>query len=201
MDIAKALSLEFNIKLEHANNIISLLDEGCTVPFIARYRKEMHGSCDDQKIREFADRLEYLRNFEKRKEDIVRLITEQEKMTPEIMANLEKALTLTELEDIYRPFKPKRQTRATIAEAKGLKPLAEIIFAQKDTRDLEEIAKDFVDAEKGVENTEQALAGAGDIIAEMISDDAEIRKLLREFILSSAHMVTTYTNHHRSELQ
>ncbi|MBR4002920.1 MAG: RNA-binding transcriptional accessory protein, partial [Clostridia bacterium] len=133
MDIAKALSLEFNIKLEHANNIISLLDEGCTVPFIARYRKEMHGSCDDQKIREFADRLEYLRNFEKRKEDIVRLITEQEKMTPEIMANLEKALTLTELEDIYRPFKPKRQTRATIAEAKGLKPLAEIIFAQKDT--------------------------------------------------------------------
>lgn len=191
MDIAKALSLEFNIQLEHANNIILLLDEGCTVPFIARYRKEMHGSCDDQKIREFADRLEYLRNFEKRKEDIVRLITEQEKMTPEIMANLEKALTLTELEDIYRPFKPKRQTRATIAEAKGLKPLAEIIFAQKDTRELEEIAKDFIDAEKGVENTEQALAGAGDIIAEMISDDAEIRKLLREFILSSAHMVTT----------
>ena len=93
MDIAKALSLEFNIKLEHANNIISLLDEGCTVPFIARYRKEMHGSCDDQKIREFADRLEYLRNFDKRREDIVRLITEQEKMTPEIMANLEKALT------------------------------------------------------------------------------------------------------------
>ena len=145
MDIAKALSLEFNIKLDYANNIIALLDEGCTVPFIARYRKEMHGSCDDQVIREFADRLEYLRNFEKRKEDIVRLITEQEKMTPEIMANLEKALTLTELEDIYRPFKPKRQTRATIAEAKGLKPLAEIIFAQKDTRDLEEIAKDFVD--------------------------------------------------------
>ena len=191
MDIAKALSLEFNIKLDYANNIIALLDEGCTVPFIARYRKEMHGSCDDQVIREFADRLEYLRNFEKRKEDIVRLITEQEKMTPEIMENLDKALTLTELEDIYRPFKPKRQTRATIAEAKGLKPLAEIIKAQKDPRELEEIAKEFVNEEKGVENTEQALAGAGDIIAEMISDDAEIRKLLREFIVSSAQMVTT----------
>ncbi|MBQ3214320.1 MAG: RNA-binding transcriptional accessory protein [Clostridia bacterium] len=191
MDIAKALSLEFNIQLDYANNIIDLLDEGCTVPFIARYRKEMHGSCDDQKIREFADRLEYLRNFEKRREDIVRLITEQEKMTPEIMANLDKALTLTELEDIYRPFKPKRQTRATIAEAKGLKPLAEIIFAQKDPRELEEIAKDFINEEKEVVDTASALAGAGDIIAEMISDDAEIRKLLREFLASSAQMVTT----------
>ena len=191
MDIAKALSLEFNIQLDYANNIISLLDEGCTVPFIARYRKEMHGSCDDQKIREFADRLEYLRNFEKRREDIVRLITEQEKMTPEIMANLDKALTLTELEDIYRPFKPKRQTRATIAEAKGLKPLAEIIFAQKDPRELEEIAKDFINEEKEVLDTASALAGAGDIIAEMISDNAEIRKLLREFLAGSAQMVTT----------
>ena len=191
MDIAKALSLEFNIQLDYANNIISLLDEGCTVPFIARYRKEMHGSCDDQKIREFADRLEYLRNFDKRREDIVRLITEQEKMTPEIMANLDKALTLTELEDIYRPFKPKRQTRATIAEAKGLKPLAEIIFAQKDPRELEEIAKDYINEEKEVLDTATALAGAGDIIAEMISDNAEIRKLLREFLSSSAQMVTT----------
>ena len=191
MDIAKALSLEFNIQLEYANNIIALLDEGCTVPFIARYRKEMHGSCDDQKIREFADRLEYLRNFDKRREDIVRLITEQEKMTPEIMESLDKALTLTELEDIYRPFKPKRQTRATIAEAKGLKPLAEIIIAQKDARPIEEIAKEFVDAEKGVEDIEQALAGASDIIAEMISDNAEIRKILREFLMNSAQIVTT----------
>lgn len=191
MDIAKALSLEFNIQLEYANNIIALLDEGCTVPFIARYRKEMHGSCDDQKIREFADRLEYLRNFDKRREDIVRLITEQEKMTPEIMESLDKALTLTELEDIYRPFKPKRQTRATIAEAKGLKPLAEIIIAQKDTRAIEEIAKEFVNEEKGVENVEQALAGASDIIAEMISDNAEIRKILREFLMNSAQIVTT----------
>jgi len=191
MDIAKALSLEFNINLEYANNIISLLDEGCTVPFIARYRKEMHGSCDDQKIRDFADRLEYLRNFEKRKEEIVKLISDQEKMTPEIMDSLDKALTLTELEDIYRPFRPKRQTRATIAEAKGLKPLAEVIFAQKETKTLEELAKDFVNEEKGVNTVEEALAGASDIIAEMISDNAEIRKILREFLLSSAQIVTT----------
>ena len=148
MDIAKTLSLEFNIDLQYSKNIIDLLDEGCTVPFIARYRKEMHGSCDDQKIRDFSDRLDYLRNFEKRKEEVIKLISDQEKMTPEIMADIDKALTLTELEDIYRPFRPKRQTRATIAEAKGLKPLAEIIYAQKETKPLEEIAKDFVDAEK-----------------------------------------------------
>lgn len=191
MDIPQILSLEFNLEPQYALNIISLLDEGCTVPFIARYRKEMHGSCDDQKIRDFADRLEYLRNFDKRKEEIVRLITEQEKMTPEIMESLEKALTLTELEDIYRPFKPKRKTRATEAEAKGLKPLAEIIFAQKDKTPLEELAKNYIDAEKGVENTEQALQGAYDIIAEMISDDAEIRKILREFLMQSAQIVTT----------
>ena len=160
MDIAKALSLEFNIKQEYANNLISLLDEGCTVPFIARYRKEMHGSCDDQVIRDFADRLEYLRNFEKRKEEIIKLITEQEKMTPEIMASLDKALTMTELEDIYRPFRPKRQTRATVAEAKGLKPLAEILFGQKDKRDILEIAKEYINEEKGVKTAEEAVAGA-----------------------------------------
>ncbi len=191
MDIAKALSLEFNIKQEYANNIISLLDEGCTVPFIARYRKEMHGSCDDQVIRDFADRLEYLRNFEKRKEEIIKLITDQEKMTPEIMEALDKALTMTELEDIYRPFRPKRQTRATIAEAKGLKPLAEILFAQKDKRDILEIAKEYINEEKGVKTAEEAVAGASDIIAEMISDNADIRKILREFLAESAQIVTT----------
>lgn len=191
MDIVKALSLEFNIREDYANNIINLLDEGCTVPFIARYRKEMHGSLDDQVIRDFADRLEYLRNFDKRKEEVTRLITEQEKMTPEIMKKIEAALTLTELEDIYRPFRPKRQTRATIAEAKGLKPLAEVILKQKDTTSLEELAKEYVNAEKKVENVEQALAGASDIIAETISDNAEIRKILREFIQNSAQLVAT----------
>ena len=191
MDIAKALSLEFNIKQEYANNLISLLDEGCTVPFIARYRKEMHGTLDDQVIRDFADRLEYLRNFDKRREEIVKLITEQEKMTPDIMDKLDKALTLTELEDIYRPFRPKRQTRATIAEGKGLKPLAETIYAQKDTHTLEELASEYVNLEKGVTDTQEALSGASDIIAEMISDNAEIRKILREFIFNSAQIVTT----------
>ena len=191
MDIAKALSLEFNIRQDYANNLITLLDEGCTVPFIARYRKEMHGTLDDQVIRDFADRLEYLRNFEKRKEEVVKLITEQEKMTPEIMDKIDKALTLTELEDIYRPFRPKRQTRATIAESKGLKPLAEIIYLQKDKRDLNEIASEYVNEEKGVKDVNEALSGASDIIAEMISDNAEIRKILREFIFNCAQIVTT----------
>ncbi len=191
MDIAKALSLEFNIKEEYSINIISLLDEGCTVPFIARYRKEVHGSCDDQVIRNFADRLDYLRNFEKRKEEITRLISEQENMTDEIKLKLDKAVTLTELEDIYRPFKPKRQTRATIAEAKGLKPLADAIFLQKNAGPLEELASKFVDTEKGVDDEKTALAGASDIIAERISDNDEVRKRLREFIMDSAQVVTT----------
>lgn len=191
MDIAKALSLEFNIIEEYSINIISLLDEGCTVPFIARYRKEVHGSCDDQVIRNFADRLDYLRNFEKRKEEITRLISEQENMTDEIKLKLDKAVTLTELEDIYRPFKPKRQTRATIAEAKGLKPLADAIFLQKNAGPLEELASKFVDTEKGVDDEKSALAGASDIIAERISDNDEVRKRLREFIMDSAQVVTT----------
>lgn len=191
MDIAKALSLEFNIKEEYANNLIALLDEGSTVPFIARYRKEMHGSCDDQVIRNFADRLDYLRNFEKRKQEITRLISEQEKLTPEIVLKLEKAVTFAELEDIYRPFRPKRQTRATIAEAKGLRKLAEVIFAQKEAGELDDLAKEFVNEEKGVLDEKAALGGANDIIAEWISDSDEVRKRLRSFIMNSAQIVTT----------
>lgn len=191
MDLAKVLSLEFNIKEEYARNIVSLLDEGCTVPFIARYRKEVHGSCDDQVIRSFADRLDYLRSFEKRKEEITRLISEQGNLTDEIKLKLDKAVTLTELEDIYRPFKPKRQTRATIAEAKGLKPLADAIFLQKNAGSLKELASKFVDEEKGVDDEKRALAGASDIIAERISDNDEVRKRLREFIMDSAQIVTT----------
>ena len=191
MEIVKQLSAEFNIREDYAKNIINLLDEGCTVPFISRYRKEMHGSLDDQIIRDFSDRLNYLRNFEKRKEEIIKLITEQEKMTPEIMQSIEKANTLTELEDIYRPFKPKRQTRATIAEAKGLKPLAETILEQQDVGKLEEIALPYVNEEKGVNNIEEALNGASDIIAEMISDNAEIRKKLREFLFETSSIQTS----------
>ena len=183
MEISKALAAEFNIKEEYSNNLISLLDEGATIPFIARYRKEMHGSLDDQVIRQFADRLTYLRNFEDRKKSIIKNIDEQGKLTDEIVKKLDAAKTLTELEDIYRPFKPKRQTRATIAIAKGLEPLAEIIMAQKpDGKTLEELATPFVDAEKGVETVDDAIAGAKDIIAEKISDDSDLRKELRTFM-------------------
>lgn len=191
MKITQALSAEFNIRQDYAQNIINLLDEGCTIPFISRYRKEMHGSLDDQTIRNFADRLNYLRNFEKRKEDVIKLITEQEKMTPEIMASIEKANTLTELEDIYRPFKPKRETRATKAVAKGLQPLADAIMKQETNQSLEELALPFVNEEKGVANVQEALAGASDIIAEIISDDAELRKKLREFLFEAGTIETT----------
>ena len=183
MEIFEALAKEFNIKEEYSSNLISLLDEGSTIPFIARYRKEMHGSLDDQIIRNFADRLQYLRNFEDRKKTIIKQIDEQGKLTDEIVKKLDEAKTLTELEDIYRPFKPKRQTRATIAIAKGLEPLADIFMAQKpDGKTIEEIAAAFVDAEKGVETVEDAIQGAKDIVAEKISDDSDLRKELRTFI-------------------
>ena len=190
MDITKIIATEFNIRELHAQNIINLLDEGCTIPFISRYRKEMHGSQDDQTIRMFSDRLTYLRNFDKRKQEIIKLITEQEKMTPEIMQSIEKANTLTELEDIYRPFRPKRQTRATMAVAKGLAPLADAILKQEQNVSLEELALPFINEEKGVNSTAEALQGASDIIAESISDDAELRKILRNWLFNTATLET-----------
>ena len=182
MEIYEALAKEFNIREEYSKNLINLLDEGATIPFIARYRKEMHGSLDDQVIRQFADRLGYLRNFEDRKKSIIKNIDEQGKLTDEIVKKLDEAKTLTELEDIYRPFKPKRQTRATVAIAKGLEPLADIIEKQEETKSLAEIAKDFVDEEKGVNSVEEAIQGAKDILAERVSDDSDLRKDLREFL-------------------
>ncbi|MBQ9756717.1 MAG: RNA-binding transcriptional accessory protein [Clostridia bacterium] len=179
MDYASKLSKEFTIRADHSANIISLIDEGNSIPFIARYRKEMTGSCDDQVLREFSDRLKYLRNLDKRKEEIANAITEQGKMTEEIAEALEKAETLTEAEDIYRPYKQKRKTRASVAIAKGLTPLADFILEQTNA-DVNEKAKEFIDAEKGVENEEQAIQGASDIIAERVSDDAELRKTLRK---------------------
>ena len=179
MDIAKELSMELGLTLNHTNNIISLLDEGCTIPFIARYRKELTGSCDDQTLRTFDDRLKYLRNLNKRKEEVSNLITEQGNMTEEIEKALSDAVTLTEVEDIYRPFKPKRKTRASVAIAKGLQPLADKIVAQKPFDLMAECEK-YIDAEKGVNTAEEALQGAKDIIAEMISDNANLRKALRE---------------------
>ena len=189
MNHAKQLSEEFKIKEEYALNIINLLDEGNTIPFIARYRKEMHGTLDDQTIREISERLEYMRNLDKRREEIAHLIEEQDKMTDDIQKALDDAKTLAELEDIYRPYKPKRKTRASVAKEKGLEPLADMIFAQENIIPIEK-AQAFVDTEKGVDNAEDALQGAMDIIAENISDNAEIRKRLKNIIRLNAYIVS-----------
>ncbi|MBQ3603435.1 MAG: RNA-binding transcriptional accessory protein [Clostridia bacterium] len=180
MDIISTLTTEFGLQKWQVENTVSLLDEGNTVPFIARYRKEAHGTLNDQTIREISERLEYLRNLEKRREEVHSSITAQEKMTEEIEAALESAKTLAEIEDIYRPFKPKRKTRASVAREKGLEPLAELIFAQeKMNTPAIEAAVDFIDEEKGVATAEDALQGAMDIIAEDISDNADIRRRIR----------------------
>lgn len=188
MDLTKQLAYEFNLKEVYAENIINLIDEGNTIPFIARYRKEAHGACDDQVLRDFADRLNYLRNLNKEKEKVEKVIKEQEKWTDEIALALENALTLTEVEDIYRPYKPKRKTRATVAIAKGLELLADAIQKQDLSCPVEEIAKEYVSEEKGVKDVEEAIAGAKDIIAERISDDANLRKTLREIIAKKAQI-------------
>ncbi len=174
------LAKEFSRREEHIENILRLLDEGNTVPFIARYRKEMHGTTDDQTIRAIADRLAYLRGLDERKAAVVSAIEAQGKLTDELSAAIENAQTLAEVEDIYRPYKQKRRTRATIAREKGLAPLAELLLSQTVTSGtLEALAAPYVNEEKGVMSTDDALAGAGDIIAETISDDAAIRAALR----------------------
>ncbi|MCM1524802.1 MAG: RNA-binding transcriptional accessory protein [Ruminococcus sp.] len=179
MDINEALHTEFNVKREYIDNIVSFLDGGCTVPFIARYRKEQHGSLDDQTIRLISERLAYLRNLDKRREEIMNAIAEQGKMTDETAALISKATVLAELEDIYRPFRQKRRTRASIAKEKGLEPLADIIFAQDESTSPEKEAEKYINEEKQVMSAEEAAAGACDIIAERISDDPELRKKLR----------------------
>ena len=179
MDYSEILSQQFNIKQEYADNIINLLDDGNTIPFIARYRKEMHGSMDDQLIREFAEKLEYLRGLDKRREEIKSLIDGQEKLTEELVSLIDKASTLSELEDIYRPYKPKRKTRASIAKEKGLEPLAVKILKQEESFNPNDYAGNFISDEKGVSSAEEAIKGAMDIIAEQISDSAEIRKRIR----------------------
>lgn len=180
MNFIEVLSKEFNINKNYIENIVKLLDDGNTIPFIARYRKEAHGSLDDQVIRQVSERLEYLRNFENRKNEIFDLISNQEAMTDEINKSLNEAKTLSELEDIYRPFRPKRKTRASVAKEKGLGPLADYIFCQEKGHSSPEVeAIKYVDIEKGVENVNEVLAGASDIIAENISDNPKIRKRLR----------------------
>lgn len=180
MNLTEVLAQEFGLKVEYSQNIINLLDEGCTIPFIARYRKEMHGTCDDQTLRAFADRLKYLRNLNEEKAKVEKTITEQGKWTDELKKALEEARTLTEVEDIYRPYKPKRKTRATVAIAKGLEPLADILQMQSKSYVIEKEAEKFITEE--VKTTAEAIQGAMDIIAERISDDAELRKELRKLI-------------------
>lgn len=188
MDYSVTLSQLFNIKEEYAKNIITLLDEGNTIPFIARYRKEMHGSMDDQLIREFSEKLEYLRGLDKRREEIRELIKGQEKLTDEISSALDSAKTLSELEDIYRPYKPKRKTRASVAKQRGLEPLALEIIKQENAFDPMKYAEEFINEEKEVSSVQEAINGAMDIIAEMLSDNAEIRKRLRSVFRRSGSL-------------
>ena len=184
MNVNEKIMQEFSLTKEHTDNIISLLDDGNTVPFIARYRKELTGHIDDQVLRSLLERLTYLRNLEKRKQEIEKSITEQGKMTEEIALALENAETMTEAEDIYRPFKQKKKTRATVAIAKGLSPLADIILEQDPNgKPLEDVASEFINAELGVESAKDAILGASDIIAEKISDDADLRKALRRIFI------------------
>lgn len=180
MDIKLILLKEFGLKQWQIDNTLNLIDEGNTIPFIARYRKELTGSLSDEVLRDLHDRLTYLRNLETRKEQVLSSIEEQGKLTDAIKAALVKAMTLVEVEDIYRPYKQKKRTRATIAKEKGLEPLALVIYMQKESKDIQVIASEYIDAEKGVESTTEALKGAMDIIAEMISDEATFRKFLRE---------------------
>ncbi len=183
MDIIAQLTNQFKLQSWQVENTVKLIDEGNTIPFIARYRKEAHGTLDDQVIRELAERLEYLRNLDKRREEVFSAITALEKMTPELAAALEKAVTLAEIEDIYRPYRPKRKTRASVAKEKGLEPLANQIFEQRhNSPDPLSLASDYIDEEKGVTTAEEALSGALDIIAENISDSADIRRRLRNLI-------------------
>lgn len=189
--IVQILAEELNKKEEHVQNVVTLLDEGNTVPFIARYRKEMHGTMDDQTIRTLADRLQYLRNLDARRQEVKTSISNQGKLTDELSEQIDNAATLAEVEDLYRPYKQKRRTRATVAREKGLEPLAQILFDQSaDCPVPEEEAQKYIDAEKGVETAEQALQGANDIIAEWISDDAEIRKLMRELYMNRADILS-----------
>ena len=194
MDILKKLQEEFNIKDFQAENTVRLIDEGNTIPFIARYRKELTGSLDDQIIRSIHDRLMYLRGLDDKRNQIIKTIEEQGNMTPEILEKIENAETVTELDDIYRPFRPKRRTRATVAKEKGLDGLADIILGQKLLMSLDDHAKMFIDSEKGVNTISEAIDGAKDIIAEKISDDADIRKVLRTEALKTGFISSKATD-------
>ena len=191
--IIQIIADELNIKKSQVENTIKLIDEGNTIPFIARYRKEVTGGLSDEVLRTFGERLNYLRNLEKRKEEVTNSIEEQGKLTEEIVKDLENAVTLAEVEDIYRPYKQKKKTRATVAKAKGLEPLAEIILAQEETKDIQELAEKYINEEKEVKTVEEAIQGALDIIAEMISDNPEYRKLIKQIVYSKGIIKTNAT--------
>ncbi len=190
MDIIYALAQELNVNEKYVENVVQLLDEGNTIPFIARYRKELHGAMDDTTLRTLEERLQYLRNLEERRAAVKKSIVDQGKLTEELAAAIDSAKTLAEVEDLYRPYKQKRRTRATVAREKGLEPLAALLFAQeRDCPRPEDAARDYLDPEKGVDTVEDALQGASDIIAEQISDDADIRKALRGLLSRQGRLV------------
>ena len=192
--IIKIISDELGVKEKQVESAINLIDEGNTIPFISRYRKEATGGLSDEQLRTLGERLNYLRNLEERKAEVVKLIDGQGKLTEEIVKDLENAVTLADVEDIYRPYKQKKRTRATIAKEKGLEELANIIFAQENKDPIEEIAKNYIDEEKGVASTEEAINGALDIIAENISDNAEYRKVIKKICYREGIIVTKATN-------
>lgn len=194
MDINRVLAEEFSIKLGQVESTVKLIDEGNTIPFIARYRKEMTGSLDDIVLRNLFERLTYLRNLDEKREQVRNLIEEQEKLTDEISLALDKAITVTEIDDIYRPFRPKRRTRATIAKEKGLESLANEIMMQLTKESVEKIAEKYVDANKEVNTVEDALIGAKDIIAEMVSDDADYRAIIRKMTYNEGLIATKATD-------
>lgn len=192
--IIKILAEELGQKEEHVRNVVRLIDEGNTIPFIARYRKELHGAMDDTMLRNLADKLAYLRNLQARREEVKKAIDTQNQLTEKLSAAIDAAKTLAEVEDIYRPYKQKRRTRASIAKEKGLLPLAEMLFGQsRNLPDIHVVAAAYVDAEKDVENVESALTGASDILAERVADDAEIRRRLREQLTRRGRLRSTAT--------
>ena len=188
------IAKELEVKEYQVQNTIKLIDDGNTIPFIARYRKEATGGLSDEILRTLGERLTYLRNLEKRKEEVTKAIEEQGKLTDELKAQIEKAITLAEVEDIYRPYKQKKRTRATIAKEKGLEPLATIIYIQTDKRTIEEIASEFINEEKEILTVEDAINGATDIIAENISDVAEYRKRIKSMCYREGFIKTKATN-------
>ena len=194
MNINHIIANELSVKLWQVDAAIKLIDEGNTIPFIARYRKPVTGELNDEQLRTLDERLKYLRNLEEKKKTVVDSITEQGKMTDEIMSKIAMAETIVAVDDIYRPFRPKRKTRATEAKAKGLEPLADIFLKQEKNKNPEEEAKAFVNEEKGVANVAEAIQGAKDIIAEIVSDNDEFRKAIRNTVVKHGLIVSNTKN-------